>query len=218
MTKKKILLSLLLLLLVTVGGVASYVLIKGEAWKELALKSINDNITTSLIVDDVEVSMLSSFPQISVDLKDVRLVGAPQRAGVESDTLMSVNKLGIAFSLWDVVFGDPVIRSIYLENGALQIEEFAGGKWNYEIASRSEDSSSVEISSIHLTDIDFTYIEKGAQKSTGLINKAEISSDWLTVSFEDLNYDGISDVFIPLYGELQTSFSANEHNLANCFI
>ncbi|MBM71223.1 MAG: hypothetical protein CL847_00365 [Crocinitomicaceae bacterium] len=212
MTKKKILLSLLLLLLVTVGGVSSYVLIKGDVWKELALKSINDNITTSLIVDDVEVSILSSFPQISVDLKDVRLVGAPKRAGVKSDTLISVNKLGVAFSLWDVVFGDPVIRSIYLENGALQIEEFAGGKWNYEIASKSEDSSSLEISSIHLTDIDFTYIEKGAKKSTGLINKAEIRSDWLTVSFEDLNYDGISDVFIPLYGEFRTSFSANEHN------
>ena len=210
MTKKRIVIVLFLILIISVGGVVAYALANGELWKEVALNAINDNISTNMEVEDVEVNILASFPQISVDLNNIRISGVPSRKGVDSDTLLAINKLSVAFSMWDVVFGEPVIRSLYLNDGALLIEKFPSGNWNYDIGTNNSDSSGVEITSIHLNNIDVTFIEKGQKVSTALINSAEIGEQWLSCSFEDFKYDGISDVFIPLYGEFQTSFSENE--------
>ena len=210
MTKKRFLASLFLFLLISVGSIAGYIFFKGDMWKDIALNAINDNISTSIVVEDVEISIFSTFPQISVDLLNVKIAGAPSRAGVDSDTLLSVNKLGVAFSVWDVLSDKPEIRSIYLENGAFVLEEFASGKWNYDIGTDRQESSEVKITSVFLNQIDFSYIEKGQQKSTCIINRAEISKEQLSISFEDFKYEGISDVFVPLYGEITADYSANE--------
>ena len=188
MTKNGIVASLVLFLLILVGGIVAFVFLKEDVWRDVALKAINDNISTEMVVDDVDVSFWSSFPQMSVDLQNVRIAGVPSRAGVDSDTLLSAQRLGVAFSLWEVLFGDPVIRSIYVENGAVILEEFPNGKWNYQIGSENQDSSSIEITSVHISQIDLTYIERGNEKSTGLINKAELGEEWLDVSFEDFKY------------------------------
>lgn len=212
MTKKRILVNLFFILVISLGGLAGYVFFKGDMWKDIALNAINDNISTSIVVEDVEISIFSTFPQISVDLVDVKIAGAPSRAGVDSDTLLSVNKLGVAFSLWDVLSDNPEVRSIYLENGTFVLEEFASGKWNYDLGVDSEDSSRVKITSVFLSKIDFTYLEKGEQKSTGIINRAEISEEQFFLSFEDFKYDAISDVFIPLYGEVTADYAITEDN------
>ena len=107
MTKKRILVNLFFILVISLGGLAGYVFFKGDMWKDIALNAINDNISTSIVVEDVEISLFSTFPQISVDLLDVKIAGAPSRVGVDSDTLLSVNKLGFAFSLWDVLSDNP---------------------------------------------------------------------------------------------------------------
>ena len=144
-----------------------------------------------MVVGDVAVSFFSTFPQVSVDIKDVRIAGAPSRTGAEADTLLNVSKLGIAFSLWEVLFGDPVIRSIYIEDGELLIEEFARGRWNYEISNGGSDSTNLQISSIHLSSIDFLYKEKGKEKSSCIINSASHSDGLISISFQDFKYDGV---------------------------
>ena len=73
MTKKRIVIVLFLILIISVGGVVAYALANGELWKEVALNAINDNISTSMEVDEVEVNILASFPQIIVDLNNVRI-------------------------------------------------------------------------------------------------------------------------------------------------
>ena len=163
MTFKKTVAYIFIVLLLAIIGLASVVFVKGDSWKEFALNSIGDNIQSEMIVGDVAVSFFSTFPLISIDISDVRIAGAPSRTGAEADTLLNVSKLGIAFSLWEVLFGNPVIRSIYLNDGELLIEEFARDKWNFEISNGGSVSTNLLISSIQLSNIDFLYKEKGKE-------------------------------------------------------
>ena len=218
MTFKKTVAYILIVLLVAIIGVASFVFVKGDSWKEFALNSISDNLQSEMIVGDVAVGFFSTFPQVSVDINDVRIAGAPSRTGAEADTLLNVSKLGIAFSLWEVLFGDPVIKSIYLKDGELLIEEFARGKWNYEILNGGSDSTNLQISSIHLSNLDFRYKEKGKEKSSCIINSASHSDGLISISFQDFKFDGFSDVFEPLFGELDASYSISEDGLYSATI
>ena len=218
MTYKKTVAYIFIVLLVAIIGVASVLFVKGDSWKEFALNSIGDNIQSEMIVGDVAVSFFSTFPQVSVDIRDVRIAGAPSRTGAEADKLLNVSKLGIAFSLWEVLFGDPVIRSIYLEDGELLIEELARGKWNYEISNGGSDSTSLQISSIYLSNIDFLYKEKGKKKSSCIINSASHSDGLISISFQDFIYDGVNDVFEPLFGDLDASYSISENGLYSATI
>lgn len=213
MTLKKTIAYIFIVLLVAIIGVASVVFVKGDSWKEFALNSIGDKIQSEMVVGDVAISFFSTFPQVSVDIKDVRIAGAPSRTGAEADTLLNVSKLGIAFSLWEVLFGDPVIRSIYIEDGELLIEEFARGRWNYEISNGGSDRTNLQISSIHLSSIDFLYKEKGKEKSSCIINSASHSDGLISISFQDFKYDGVSDVFVPLFGELDANYSISKDGL-----
>ena len=209
MTKKRVGAIILFILLISIGGLCALVFLKGDAWKELALNAINENITTQMHAGDVDVSFLSTFPSVSVDINDVEIKGAPPRAGVEGYDLLSVEKLGVAFSLWEVVFGTPVIRSITLENGEIRIEEFANN-WNFEITNDSEEKGDLEVSQINLSQIDFTYITKGEIESTGIINEAVIEDQTIGISFEDFKHNAISDVFVPLYGELSANYEKTD--------
>ena len=148
MTKKRLGAIVLIILFISIGGLCAFVFLQGDVWKEIALNSINENISTEMRAGDVDICFLSTFPSVSVDINDVVIKGLPPRAGVEGDDLLNVEKLGVAFSLWEVVFGTPVIRSIYIENGELRVEEFAN-KWNFEITQDSGGSEEFEVSQIH---------------------------------------------------------------------
>ena len=218
MTFKKTVAYIFIFLVIAIIGLASVVFVKGDSWKDFALNSIGDNIQSEMIVGDIAVSFFSTFPQVSVDISDVRIAGAPSRTGAEEDTLLNVSQLRIAFSLWEVIFGDPVIRSIYLKDGELLIEKFARGKWNYEISNGGSDKTNFQILSIHLSNIDFLYTEKGKEKSSCIINSASHSDGLISISFQDFKYDGISDVFEPLFGELDASYSISENGLYSATI
>ncbi|MBM56321.1 MAG: hypothetical protein CMB32_07170 [Euryarchaeota archaeon] len=209
MTKKRLGAIVLIILFISIGGLCAFVFLQGDVWKEIALNSINENISTEMRAGDVDISFLSTFPSVSVVINDVVIKGLPPRAGVEGDDLLNVEKLGVAFSLWEVVFGTPVIRSIYIENGELRVEEFAN-KWNFEITQDSNGSEEFEVSQIHLSHIDFTYISKGEVKSTGILNKVIIVDQTIGLSFEDLKHNSINDVFVPLYGELSARYERTE--------
>ena len=74
MTKKRIAFVLLGGVLLFVGIIAVVVFIRGDSWKSKAVSAIQSRVSTELIVGDVDISIWSEFPKISVDLLDIKIL------------------------------------------------------------------------------------------------------------------------------------------------
>ena len=98
-----------------VGGITLAVLLKGEHWKATALEKVKDKLLTELSVRDIGISVWAEFPKVTVDLQDVILLGSVSHIGETADTLLKAQRLGVAFTLWDVLFGEPVIDALFIE-------------------------------------------------------------------------------------------------------
>ena len=212
MTRGRLLVLLSLALLLVIGVISAIIFAKGDAWKEFALESVNENVSTNVEVGEVDITVWSTFPQISVDLHNVKIEGAKNRASDEASSLVEVEKLGVAFSLWDVLFGEPVIRSLSLNSGEITLHEFSSGKWNAEVFEGASEGSGVEITTISLIDVDFRYLKKRRPHSSVFISEATISEGVVDVSFDDLLSGTLKDVFVPLYGDLRFEYSVNEND------
>ena len=81
------------------------------------------------------------------------------------------------------------------------MEKFSNNTWNYEITDSSNDDASLEVSTIELESIDINYTENGKETSRGFVKSAHISNNVADVSFADLTYGSVNEVFQPFYGE-----------------
>ena len=220
MTKKRLLISFLLTLLLIIGSLVGYLLLFSDSWKGLAVNSIQERITTEMTVGDVDVDLFASFPQVSVVLHDIEIKGAVKREGDKPSNMVMASEFGVSFSVWDVLFGEPVIKSAYLNSGEVIAEEYSKGRWNLEVVEfdtgdGSGDSGEVvskfEITNFYCNDIDFTYIEIGEVKSRGIITSGNASSETLRLTFEDLIYGDLIEVFEPFYGEFTANYKTDEY-------
>ena len=215
MTKKRLLISFFLTLLLLIGGLVGYLLLFSDSWKGLAVEAIQERITTEMTVGDVDVDLFASFPQVSVVLHDINIKGAVKREGDQPSSMVMASEFGVSFSVWDVLFGEPVIRSAYLNSGEIIAEEYSNGKWNLEVVEfdkgdGGEGESKFKITNFYCNDIDFTYIERGEVKSRGIVTSGNASSETVKLTFEDLVYGDLNEVFEPFYGEFTAVYSADE--------
>ena len=68
MTVKRIIVIILGLLILSIGGLTAFVLLKEDVWKNVALNTINKNISTEMSAGNVSVSFISTFPNVSVNI------------------------------------------------------------------------------------------------------------------------------------------------------
>ena len=210
MTKKRLVVVIVLGLSLLMAVVLAITLLNGEKWKALAVDTISENITTELVISDVEINIFSEFPRISIELLDVEIEGLDNSNAGDTKSLLSAEKLSVSFSIWEVLLRDPVIEDFSITGGDLFIEELPGGKWNYEITpEKPEDSAPLEISSIKLYGIDVELRSKLANIQS-IINTATYKDGAVTASFEDLitGNDGLN----PLNGTLETVVAVDSIN------
>jgi hypothetical protein len=212
MTKRRLLSTIVITLLLVVGVISALVFTKGDAWKEFAVESVNENINTHLEVGDVEISVWSTFPQISIILHDVTIEGTKNRASDDPSVLLQVERLGLAFSLWDILFGEPVIRSLTLDSGEINLEEFASGKWNAEILTGESDGSNIDITTISLNSIDFSLLNNINLRSSVFVSGATIREGVVELRFDDLIYGEWSETLAPLYGDLEIEYDRGDND------
>ena len=205
MTKRRLVIVILLGLVLISGVVLTITVLNGEKWKSLAVDTISENITTELVISDVEINLFSEFPKISIELLDVEIEGLDDSNSSDAKPLLIAEKLSVSFSIWEVIFGEPVIENFSITGADLYVEELPGGKWNFEITpENSEESEPLEISSIRLFSVDVE-VKSDLANIKSIINKAEYSERLFNASFEDFISEnkGIR----PLYGTVETAFA-----------
>ena len=113
--------------------------IKAAIDQELAA-SVNADINFEL--DNFSVSLFPNFPNLTVGIKDLGVVGRDAFAG---KVLFSTQNFEVEINLKKILFDDEMsVKSIVLDNPVIWVKVLADGKANYDIAIATDEAPEVE--------------------------------------------------------------------------
>ncbi len=142
-------------LLVLVVAVAP-VLLKGPIVDRVT-SELNERIDADVSIGDVRVSLLKSFPSLSVDVDGVEVVGHEPFAGVK---LATIARLHLSVDLASALGDGPIeIEALSIEQPSLRVLVDESGKANYDIGPESEPSAPAEESSSYSWKVDDFRVE-----------------------------------------------------------
>jgi vacuolar-type H+-ATPase subunit H len=112
----------------------------------------NENLNAKVEFSDLRVSLIRNFPNISVSLDSLSVVGVEQFDG---DTLVNIPDFMLSLNLMSVIKGDSYeVRSVQINNARVFLKVLPDGKANWDIAKKdttqvaetTEESSSFKVS------------------------------------------------------------------------
>ena len=107
------------------------IVFKGEII-DLAKKEINKNVNATIDFSDMDVSLIKNFPNFSLTIEDLSVVGKEEYAG---DTMADIKVIGIVIDLFSVISGDTYeVKKIAIESPKFQFTINEVGQANYDIS------------------------------------------------------------------------------------
>lgn len=101
----------------------------------------NKNLNASLDFEGVSLSLLRSFPDLSVRMKQLSLVGI---GDFEKDTLARIPQLRLTINLMSIFRGDQYeIKSVRMNDPAFKFKVLTDGRPNWDIVKASSDTITV---------------------------------------------------------------------------
>lgn len=178
--------------------------------KELIISEFEKSTEAELYFGDVSLSLFNNFPDFTLGLSDMGIIGKGLFAG---DTLLSVGHMSASIDLQEVLFGESIsLKSINLVKPDITIITLSDGSANYDIAKSSEEvpvemneeedaGVSFGIKSFNIEDGDFVYYDQSIAYFMQMANiNVEGSGDFEadifdliskgTLDLVDMNYDG----------------------------
>lgn len=112
--------------------------------KDLVIKEVNKTLNAELELDDFDLTFLSTFPNLSVQLHGTRLKGVNEFAGV---TLADIKTVRADVGLWDVIKGETIsIDAVHLKEPKIDVRVLYDGKANYDIVKPDSLKTEEELS------------------------------------------------------------------------
>ena len=110
---------------------------------ELVKKEANKNLKAKVEFADVSLSLIRNFPNLSVGIEDLSVVGV---APFEGDTLAAMKSLNLTLDIMSVIRGDEIkVKKIGLDQPLIHILVLEDGSANYDIAVETEaDTTATE--------------------------------------------------------------------------
>ena len=131
----KYIISILALLILLVFGVLfSVIKLYDKEIKEIALKQINNQFISPIIVQDIELSAFNYFPAISLKFSNL-LIKDPLTT---NDTLLFAKNAFLNFDAYDLINKKYIVRKLVLTKGSLDIFVSNGGKENFNVLVTNE--------------------------------------------------------------------------------
>ncbi len=159
-----------------------------DSIKEHFIAYINKGLQTEVLIEDISIDVIRSFPLAAISLKNVTM--AEVLPANSPDTLFSASRIRFQFSLMDLIRRNYAIRQAVVQNATVRMKDYANGTNNYTFWSRSEDiaagQGSLEfmLSKVFFDDLDFTYQN---QSSGHLLSFSDINAT-LAGNFSANNY------------------------------
>lgn len=100
--------------------------------KEMAVNEVNKMLEADVSLGDFDLTLISTFPNLTVTFNDVSVTGRNDFAGVK---LADIKQFDATVGLWDVVSGDQIsVTSVNLIEPNIDVRVLENGKANYDIA------------------------------------------------------------------------------------
>lgn len=157
---KRILLLIILLFVLCFLSAFIFVWANEEKIKQVAIKEINKSLLTEVMVKEIEVEFLSSFPMVSVVFSDVVINDVLD--SLKKDKFVEVKELGVKFNLLDILSGHYTAKKIFVEQGQISLRVNSQGESNYIFWKQStkkdrESDFSFALNSVEFKDITFSF-------------------------------------------------------------
>lgn len=111
--------------------------------KQMVVDEVNKNLTAELVVGDFDLTFFSTFPNMTVQLYDTKLIGKDKFKGVK---LMSMKQVTAHVGFWSVVTGDQVeVDEIHIEDLLVDIRILEDGSANYDIVKPDDEKTKEEL-------------------------------------------------------------------------
>jgi len=122
--------SVITLLLLIAALIIAPIAFKDEI-KELVIEEVNKSLNAKLTMGEFDLTFISTFPNMTVELNDTKLQGINEFKDVE---LMNIKKFVAHVGFWSVVSGDQVeIDEIHLIEPTFDVRVLNNGLANYDI-------------------------------------------------------------------------------------
>ncbi|MCO5260158.1 MAG: hypothetical protein M9916_08445 [Crocinitomicaceae bacterium] len=112
--------------------------------KDLVLDEVNKSLTAKVELDEFDLTLLSTFPNLSVQLDGVRLIGTGDFEGIK---LADVKTIRADVGFWNVLKGETIsIDAVYLKEPTVDVRVLYDGRANYDIVKPDSLKTEEEIS------------------------------------------------------------------------
>ena len=126
----KYIVSILALIILLVFGVLfSVIKLYDKEIKDIALKQINNQLISPMIIQNIELSAFNYFPAISLQFSNL-LIKDPL---ANNDTLLFTKNAFLNFDAYDLINKKYVVRKLVLKNGSLAAKVSTDGKENFDV-------------------------------------------------------------------------------------
>ena len=155
--------------------------------KELVLKEVNKTLNAELSMGDFDLTFIRTFPNMTIELNDTKVVGTGDFKGVE---LANIKQFSAHVGFWSVVSGEQVeIDEIHLVEPSFDVRILKDGKANYDIVKPDSLKTPEEISepsSFKLSLKKYTI--------TNAMVKYDDKSSNMFAQIDQLNHEGAGDL------------------------
>jgi len=106
---------------------------------QAVVKSVEDSYQVQLLYEKSNLQLLRSWPDVSFEVQNVSV--RPNSVALDSVPILSIGKLGIAVSFWQVWSAPYQIAEIYLDRPTLNLNCDSLGSCNYNVLLNNNDDS-----------------------------------------------------------------------------
>lgn len=178
--------SIFLLLLISL---ASLVFFYEDEVKKAIVEELNMHLNARVQVkpENIDVSILSSFPDASLNFKEVQCFDPLSKKG--KDTLFYINKIGLQFNVFDLWDQNYIVKTLRIEGGTVKMRIDKNGQENYLIWKQSKDTIPAKlvdfkINTISIERLNYSFrSRKDGVKIDAYIDKALVSGNFSSEKF-----------------------------------
>lgn len=168
-----------------IGFVAVAPIIYKDDIIELIKEQSNENLNADLNFDDIDLSLLSTFPSMTLDLNNLTISGKDTFADIK---LLDLNKLSLKLDLWKIVIdGEYEVKSISLDKPKIYVKVLSNGMANYDIYNSSDTTSQQSTETVESSPLEFKISNYEITNASIIYDDASYATK---LKLEDLNHFG----------------------------
>ncbi|MBP6089854.1 MAG: hypothetical protein KA521_01260 [Crocinitomicaceae bacterium] len=155
--------------------------------KQLVIDEVNKSLNAKLSMGEFDLTFVSTFPNMTIELNDTKLEGINEFKGVE---LANIKQFSAHVGFWNVVGGDQIeIKAIHLVEPKFDVRILKNGKANYDIV-KPDSVKPVEQAE---EPSNFKLSLKEYSIKNGTVKYDDQTSDML-LDIQNLNHNGKGDL------------------------